>query len=444
MAFWNKNKHDICPSEKDLKTLVTNYLGANSKIKVNSKVTVPEGYFCVLGRRGKVADKFDTGEHFLNFASMPYMCRRFGIDKVQDGKQKEKFSCECYFVSKGLIAGKFKTYRKVEMGTRAYGLYKAHVYGMYSYKVANAQELMQSLLNEYDYIKTGEAESIIESWVNDLIVSTLEKKNFVINDVVNNNPIIAAALKKSIAKLFETAGLEICELKIYKYKLPKQYQAASDEAIAKQIELENKNIVGQPENTEQQKSNEQSLAAEEKYSQNQANIENREQNNITDYYNGLTQPTVNTGNNQTNNDACVSQNLVDEQTDNDLANMLNRYNTTLSDNEKLIETSVQNQQQQNTIDETNQQEYNQNASNQVEQYVPFGNFVINKGSLDDVRSAKQDYTKQEQPQFVDLNLDNLYADKKTNTKRCLNCGAENGKTADHCLLCGEKFIEGDY
>lgn len=418
MAFWNKNKHDICPSEKDLKTLVTNYLGANSQIQVNSKVTVPEGYFCVLGRRGKVADKFDTGEHFLNFASMPYMCRRFGIDKVQDGKQKTKFPCNIYFVSKQLLAGKFKTYRKVEMGTRAYGIYKIHVYGMYSYKVSNPQELLQSLLNEYDYIKTGEAESIIEAWVNDLVVSTLEKKNFVITDVVNNNPIIADALKKAISKLFETAGLELCELKIYKYKLPKQYQAQSDEVLAKQAELDNKNIIGDNIETAQMlDTNEQNQPC-----QNQASIEDLEQSDITP---------------KTDNAECNQNN--DIINDNCLANRLNSYNSGNNISEKFDK-----QQTQNNIDENLQTEYNQTV-NQSE-YVPFGSFVIDKGSIESLQTVQNDVEKpqQQKPQFVDLNLDNLYNDKKQNTKRCLNCGAENNKTADHCILCGEKFIEGDF
>lgn len=349
--FWNKNKYDICPEPKELKTFITNYLGANSQIKINSKVTVPDGYICVLGKRGKVADKFEAGEHFLNFANIPYMCRRFGVDKVQDGKQKDKISCECYFISTDLQPGQFKTYRKVEMGTNAYGIYKMHVFGMYSYKVDNPQELMQSLLNEFDYIKTGEAEHIIEAWVNDIIVETLEKNNFVITDIVNNNPIIAETLKKSINKLFDSAGLKLCELKIYKYKLPKQFQAESDAVLASQ-NAENQNT-------------EQDLSPEE--------------NTPPD-----TQPD--------------DQNIVDE-------------------NENL--------------------EYNQSTPNIDEQYVPFGNFQMSQGSLQDIATPPK-------PQFVNLDLDNLYDDQKDNIKRCLNCGAENDISADHCILCGEKFIEGDY
>lgn len=410
MAFWNKNKHDICPSEKELKTLVTNYLGGNSQIKINSKLSVPDGYFCVLGRKGKVADKFDTGEYFLNFASMPYMCRRFGIDKVKDGKQKEKFPCNVYFVSKELQAGQFKTYRKVEMGTRAYGIYKAHVFGMYSYRVVNSQELLQSLLNEYDYIKTGEAGSLIAAWVNDLVVSTLEKKNFVISDVVANNPIIAESLRQAINKLFETAGLELCELKIYKYKLPKQYQAESDKIMAKEKISEYDNVV-QDENLNNEIQNESCETIDDIKEEN-----------------------------------CIKP--IEKQAEinkNDDIQNFNFPTTSQSQKEETITQIIENTQnvQKNNIDENANSKYNQYV-NETD-YVPFGNFVINKGSIECLNQKTNIETKKEQkPKFVDLNLENLYADKKQDTKRCLNCGAENNKTADHCILCGEKFVEGDF
>ena len=68
-----------------------------------------------------------------------------------------------YLVDLGLRAAEFKTYRKVEMGTKAYGIFKAHVFGVYSYRVVNVREFLQSLLNQYDYIKTGEAEERTEA-----------------------------------------------------------------------------------------------------------------------------------------------------------------------------------------------------------------------------------------------------------------------------------------
>ncbi len=249
--FWKKKNQDICPSQNDLKFLVTNFTGHNGIFKINGKLTVPSGYEFVMGKKGKVTDKFVEGEYFFSYANLPYTCRRFNIDKFNNGKQTDKFTSEGYFIDKGLRGGKFKTYRKVEMGTRAYGIFRVGVMGMYSFKVINSTELMQSLLNEFDYIKTGEAEDIIDSWVNDLVVTTLEKNNFIIKDIVDNNPIIAEKLKKAISKLFLSAGLEIVDLQICKYYLPKKYQEESDKSIQIQQKTEgNGELLNTAENVE--------------------------------------------------------------------------------------------------------------------------------------------------------------------------------------------------
>lgn len=278
--FGFSKRHDICPKEKELKGIVTNYNSHTSKIKINAKLVVPQGYYFVLGKKGKVADKFEEGEHFFNYANLPYLCRKFGIDKIKDGKRSDKINVDMYFVSKEIFGGKFKTYRKVEMGTKAYGIFKAHVIGVYSYKVLDVREFMQSLLNVYDYIKDGEAEDIVESWVNELIVKELEKNNFILPDVIANNPIIENTLKVAVEKLFRIAGLQLLELKITRYKLPKEYQEECDKIMFGNFEVENKNesqqtIVEEKNNQTLQENNSQEIE------ENQGNIVEKNEETIT-------------------------------------------------------------------------------------------------------------------------------------------------------------------
>lgn len=366
MGIFKKYKSDICPEKKELNFLVTNYIGHNGTIKINSKIIVPSGYEFVIGKKGKATDKFTEGEHFVNFSNLPYMCRRFNIDKIENGKQAQKFCCEGYFVNKELRAGKFKTYRKVELGTRAYGIFRIGVMGVYSFRVENSVELVQSLLNEFDYIKTGEAEDIIESWVNDLVVNVLEKNNFVISDIVANNPIIAETLKQAIGKMLSKAGIIIENLQIYKYKLPKKFQQESDNNIKEQLMLENSTIQEAEKLKECLKDNQE------------ANLE---------------------------------ENLIDV-------------------NCKTEDVSP-NQEQQSIDDEKNEQ--------QNDQYVPFGNFQILPA--DQVNFKEIENQNEQNRTFVDLNLDKLYDSNDANIKRCTRCGAENNINANHCILCGESFME---
>mgnify|MGYP004690393829 FL=1 len=433
--FFKKNKGDINPKEDELKCLVTNYLGHNAVIKMNGKLNVPNGYEFVIGKRGKVLDKFTEGEHFFSYANLPYSCRKYRIDKIENGKQKDSFTCELYFVDKGLRAGKFKTYRKVEMGTRAYGLFKAGVYGMYTYKVVNSHEFMQSLLNEFDYIKTGEAEDIVAGWVDDLVVSVLEKNNFMLTDVVANSPIIAEKLKIAIGKLFTVAGLEIVDVEIYKYKLPKEYQEESDKNIANQQAIK------------------------------QGRINDIEQANTTNENQ--------TSNSDANNDESNKENLdVDMQEENQKDNKEQSFADELKafqdENLSMIYTKeelqerekaqkVQNQTSEepaneptSQIDDQTKEETNQTTPKEdkpQDSYVPFGNFVITKEENFDAEEiknrVKNEENKPKERTFVDLNLDKLYDNEKQQTKRCLRCGGENDINADHCILCGEKFYGND-
>lgn len=430
--FFKKNKGDINPKEGELQYLVTNYLGHNAIIKMNGKLNVPNGYEFVIGKRGKVLDKFTEGEHFFSYANLPYSCRKYGIDKIENGKQKDSFTCECYFVDKGLRAGKFKTYRKVEMGTRAYGLFKASVYGMYTYKVVNTHEFMQSLLNEYDYIKTGEAEDIVAGWVDDLVVSVLERNNFMLTDVVANSPIIAEKLKQAIGKLFTIAGLEINDVKIYKYKLPKDYQQESDKNIAAQQALEQ----GRINEAEQANTN--------------SSPTNQEDGDKTEQDKEL----LNNESEEENQNALSEQSFADE-----LKAVKDENLSMIYTKEELQERAkaqkVQNQTSEepanaptSQIDDQTKEENNQTTPKEdksQDSYVPFGNFVISKEETDEAQEIKNrvkyEENKPKERTFVDLNLDKLYDNEKQQTKRCLRCGGENDINADHCILCGEKFYD---
>lgn len=275
--FGNKNKYDIKISSEEIKYLVTKL--SKDTIKINAKLIVPDGYSFLIGKKGKVTDIFESGEHYFSYSNLPEMCRKFHIDKIVDGKRYDKFNANLYVVDSSLRKCDFKSYRKVEMGTKAYGFFSVGIQGTYTFKVNNARELMQSLLNEFDYIKTGEAEGIIGSWIDEIVVNELEKQNFIISDVVSNSPKITECIRAKITKLFTVAGLELVDVKITKYNLPKKYQAESDRVIASQ------NSVAEERLGQENQDKELSLETNDNQSEEQKvkNQDQDEQNEDYDY-----------------------------------------------------------------------------------------------------------------------------------------------------------------
>ena len=442
MGIFSK-KFDICVKDKELKSIVTNYSKVDV-IKINAKLDVPNDYEFVIGKKGKVLDRFNQGEHYFTYANLPIMCRKYGFDKMVKGQQKREISANLYFVSKAVFAGKFETYKKVEMGTRAYGFYKTKLRGVYSYKVKDSKEFMQSLLNEYDYIKTGEAEKMLEYWVSEHITKELEANNFILSDIIANSPNVAQTLKSGLSKFFSIIGLELLEFKITKYILPKQYQDDSDRNIQKQnLQSENEDDQNQEIYKEEKDDNLSDENSNNEWDNNKSEIQDA--NNWNDGF----------------EDALSSYELARleqykamgiEQDAKDAQNLLKEFG--IIKNEEIcgkrqeevkvlkqldIPNDVGGEEEQYCYDEKSDKYLNQNNNNKVDSYVPFGSFIIedsNKGIQQNEKNKAKEKT------FVDLTLSELYT-TNANTKRCLNCGAENKINARHCILCGDNFNEGD-
>lgn len=418
MGFFGfKNKHDIVPKEKDFKYILTKFSNVDS-IKLNAKLVVPNGYVFVIGKKGKVCDKFEEGEYYLNYHNLPLMCRKFSLDRQTKKDPTYKMPADFYYISKAIYGGKFETYRKVEMGTKAYGFFSAKVYGVFSYRVSNVNEYLQSLLNEYDYIKTGEAETILESWVNEVVVNEMESQNFIIKDVIENNPIIAQALKIKVSKLFSVAGLELLDLKITKYKLPKEYQEQTDKNIAKE-------------------------SSNEQVSQENINKENKVENlqdvkleNGDKTFDGI-EGNADNKNSDINQDIAEAKKLLKEFG----IEKEEKSHTFLKQNCSEIKTESSNESVDgNKIIDSSEDVKVDKSYSVKKEYVPFGSFKID--NADDGAEKEKAIKKAKQKTFVDLNINELY-NKRQDVKRCLNCGAENNATADHCILCGETFSKGD-
>ena len=404
--FGFKTKYDIVPKVEKLSGVVTNYSDVDV-IKMNAKVVVPDGYTLIIGKKGKATDFFETGEYFLNSSILPYMCRKFGIDKIKNGKSQDKISADFYFVKKDVCGGSFKTYKKVTMSTKAYGAFSVRVYGMFSYRVKDVREFMQSLLNEFDYIRTGEAEDMISSWVSEVVVSELEKKNFILSDIISNSFIVVDALKNRVIKLFSVAGLELLDFKITKYDLPKEYQERSDKNIKLQeqgLDINNDLIAEQNEKNTELLSNDYDMPSID--------------DDINDAKKLLDEFNIGTN----NNDEILYKQEIEQELDFSNQDIFKELEATKNDDNKdiLLETKNDN---------------NQNLSS--DEYVPFGDFVISSADNNLAEIAKE--SKQRRT-FVDLSLDDIYQTNQE-VKRCLNCGAENDKNATHCILCGENFVE---
>ncbi len=333
--FKNLFSSDIQPEKNALSGLVCPFALKHNKIKINSKVIVPNGYIFVIGHNGKALDHFGEGKYILAPATLPQCCKKLKIHKTDKNNNiKKSFKAEAYFVNIGDYELNFKTQEKAELGRRATGIFKVGLSAKTLFKVVDAKKLMEALLYEYSYLKQGEAEKIIVAYVSDFVINILNKFNFALSEFIYSNPIIEQNLIAELSQKLSKLGIMLLNLSEIKYILPKKYQK--------------------------------------------------------DYQN----------------------------------NLKTKEQQKTRDNEDIVE----------------------NAETKLkEDYVPFGNIVIEESTKGDVIPknenefvGEQQNDNNKEQEFVDLNLDNLYKQDKKG-KECKLCGYINNEDATICEICKNKL-----
>ena len=224
---------DICPKDNDLLDLVFPYKTKGHQISTQSKVTVPENHCFVLGKNGKVLDCFNEGIYELTPANLPRCCSRLKLNRQgKNGKYKKSFKADAYFVNKGEYSFNLETYDKAELGNRASGIFTCGLCASIKFKVNDCAKFMETLLNEYDYIKQGEAEKILKYLTSEMIINILNKYNFALSELISQNPIIEQNIFTELGHKYSKIGIVLLEINNIKYILPKKYQKKYEEKLS--------------------------------------------------------------------------------------------------------------------------------------------------------------------------------------------------------------------
>lgn len=244
MGIFSKLKHifssDITFDEKDATSIVTPVSTKGGKIKLDCKVTVPEGFGFALGHNGKALDCFSTGEYYLSVSTLPVCCKKLKIHKIdKNGKIKKSFKAETYFVKTAPFEFDFVSLDKAELGQVSSGIFKVGLRCKFYLSVANLSLFMSALLSEYSYLKSNEAEKLLRMFSSEYVVSILNKYNFALFEFVNLNEAIENTLKGELGQKFEKIGLKLLDIKDIRYDLPRKSQKDYENNLKKKNENQN-------------------------------------------------------------------------------------------------------------------------------------------------------------------------------------------------------------
>ena len=257
---------DIAPDVEKLEGLVFPYALKGGKIKINSFVTVPSGYSFLLGYRGRVLDCFGEGKFPLSPATLPECSKRLKIHKQdKNGNNKKSFKSNAYFVNLADYSLEIRTLEKAELGKKASGIFSVGLTCDIKVKVSDAKKIMESLLNEYDYIKLGEADKLLKIWISDMIVGILNRYNFALSEFLYSNSIIEDNLKVELGRRLSKIGIILIDMQNVRYILPKKHQKIYEQNLQKQQEEEKKEQTVEVEPKEEEQQQTSNLEEVDKY-----------------------------------------------------------------------------------------------------------------------------------------------------------------------------------
>lgn len=193
-------------------------------IKFGAQLIVQENQEAIFFRDGKAMDSFGPGRYTLTTANVPIITRILTMPW-----EKSPFQAQVYFVGKQtFIDQKWGTRQPITFRDADFGMVRLRSFGKYSFRVADASLLLNTLVGTQGKYTTDE----IGSFLKDLIVARL-------NDLLGSLGIgllampakydeIAAGTRAKVADDFGKYGLELVDFLIGAITPPDEVQKAID------------------------------------------------------------------------------------------------------------------------------------------------------------------------------------------------------------------------
>ena len=193
-------------------------------IKFGAQLIVQENQEAIFFRDGKAMDSFPPGRHTLTTANVPILTRLLTMPW-----EKSPFQAAVYFVGKQtFVDQKWGTRQPITFRDTDFGMVRLRSFGKYSFRVADAALLLNTLVGTQGKYTTDE----IGSFLKDLVVARL-------NDLLGSLGIgllqmpakydeIAAGTRAKVAADFGKYGLELVDFFIGAITPPEEVQKAID------------------------------------------------------------------------------------------------------------------------------------------------------------------------------------------------------------------------
>jgi len=206
-------------------TMVYRFPVENKEIKMGAQLTVRESQLAVFVNEGVIADVFYPGRYTLSTENMPVITKlkswEFGFNSP--------FKAEVYFVnSKQFTDQKWGTSNPIMMRDKEFGMLRLRGYGIYSYRVTNAEIFLKEVFGTNQKFDTesiaGQLKRTILSGITDL----LGESKIPALDLAMNYDELSEQAKNKLQPKFYEFGFELKTLLIENLSLPEEVEKVLD------------------------------------------------------------------------------------------------------------------------------------------------------------------------------------------------------------------------
>jgi membrane protease subunit (stomatin/prohibitin family) len=196
------------------------------EFRLGSQLVVREDQRAVFMRDGKALDVFGPGRHTISTNNIPLLTSLIGIPFGGDSP----FTAEVYFVSmREFTDMKWGTLQPMTYRDADFGMVRLRAFGGYSFKVADPQLMVGSLVGSRGVYSIGQLDEHLKNVIINEFNDMLGDTHTSLLDLPGMTKELAQAMQAALGDGFRRVGLQLLTFQIASITPPEEVQKRIDE-----------------------------------------------------------------------------------------------------------------------------------------------------------------------------------------------------------------------